>query len=312
MANAQPRRFLAESLWHYRRSHLAVALGVAVATAVMTGAPLVGDSVRGSLHDLVLERLGAIDQVLVAQQPFRAKLAEELSATPGFNKHFGAAAPRLLLQATLSHRAGDLNRRANDVTLLGVTETFGRMNTHGPELEEAWEIPADEVWLTGAVAADLGVSVGDEVLVRLPTIEAIPSDSPLGEKSDTTIGRRMKVGRVLADEGLARFSLAPSQRPPRNAFVSLRTAQQTVELPGQANLLLLGWEVGEDASEWLRESLLPQLEDYGLLVESVGGGKALQIESKQLVLSEPMVRAAEQAFGVCGHCNRWLPTWPIR
>ena len=53
--------FISASLRHYRRIHIAVALGVAVATAVLTGALLVGDSVRGSLRDLTLQRLGNID-----------------------------------------------------------------------------------------------------------------------------------------------------------------------------------------------------------------------------------------------------------
>ena len=56
-----PMHFILASLRHYRRIHVAVALGVAVATAVLTGALLVGDSVRGSLRDLTLERLGRID-----------------------------------------------------------------------------------------------------------------------------------------------------------------------------------------------------------------------------------------------------------
>ena len=58
-------RFILASLRHYRRIHLAVALGVAVATAVLTGALLVGDSVRGSLRDLTLQRLGRIDSAIV-------------------------------------------------------------------------------------------------------------------------------------------------------------------------------------------------------------------------------------------------------
>jgi hypothetical protein len=64
-------QFILASLRHYRRIHLAVALGVAVATAVLTGALLVGDSVRGSLRDLTLERLGRIDSAIVAVHPFR-------------------------------------------------------------------------------------------------------------------------------------------------------------------------------------------------------------------------------------------------
>jgi hypothetical protein len=71
-----PFRFVVASLRHFRRIHLAVAMGVAVATAVITGALLVGDSVRGSLRELTLRRLGRIDTALVTGQPFRAALAD--------------------------------------------------------------------------------------------------------------------------------------------------------------------------------------------------------------------------------------------
>ena len=50
---------------------MAVVLGVAVAVTVLSGALLVGDSVRGSLRDLVLERIGRTDLVVLAPTFFR-------------------------------------------------------------------------------------------------------------------------------------------------------------------------------------------------------------------------------------------------
>jgi len=64
-------QFLLRSLAFHWRMHLAVALGVAAATAVLTGALLVGDSVRGSLKHLALDRLGKIDQALITDRFFR-------------------------------------------------------------------------------------------------------------------------------------------------------------------------------------------------------------------------------------------------
>ncbi|MCI0654737.1 MAG: hypothetical protein L0Y39_09710, partial [Methylococcaceae bacterium] len=54
-------RLLLETLvWHWR-TNLAVLLGVAVGAALLSGALIVGDSVRGSLRDMTLKRLGSID-----------------------------------------------------------------------------------------------------------------------------------------------------------------------------------------------------------------------------------------------------------
>lgn len=291
-------KLLAASLWHYRRSHVAVMLGVAVATAVITGALLVGDSVRGSLRDLVLERLGAIDHALVTASPFRADLAQELGQSPGFDDRFALSTPAMLLSASATHRTTGATRRASGVSLIGVTEDFGRFNTHGPDLEAAWDIPAGSVWLTQALAEELRANIGDQILLLLPTSEAIPADSPLGEKTDTTVARRWKVDRVLEPDGLARFSLSPSQRPPKNAFVSLVTAQQAIDQPGKANLLLVGGEKQQGGNaDWLADQLRPSLEDYGLSLKPVASGRALQLESKELVLPDAAVKAARQAWG---------------
>ena len=63
------------SLAYHWRVHIAVVLGVVAGTAALTGALLVGDSMRGSLRDAALDRLGWVDHALVAPRFFRAALA---------------------------------------------------------------------------------------------------------------------------------------------------------------------------------------------------------------------------------------------
>ena len=96
-----PRRLLRRSLRYHRGIFMAVALGVAVGTAVLAGALVVGDSVRGSLRDLTLDRLGEIDQALVADRYFREALAEEISRSEGFSSTFDRAAPAMLLRGSV-------------------------------------------------------------------------------------------------------------------------------------------------------------------------------------------------------------------
>jgi hypothetical protein len=73
-------RLLLRNVFFHWRGNLAVLLGVAVGTAVLTGALLVGDSLRGSLRQLTLKQLGWVEQALVAPRFFRAALADELNA----------------------------------------------------------------------------------------------------------------------------------------------------------------------------------------------------------------------------------------
>ena len=278
-------------LRHHRRSHVAVALGVIVATAVLTGALLVGDSVRGSLRNLTLKRLGNIDHVLVTPQPFRAQLVDELRASPKFastERHVDAA---WLLRGSLSHRGDNARRYASGVSVIGAASTFGK---HGA----AWANSlGDGATLTAPLADELGVRPGDQIVLRLPAVSAQPADSALGEKADTTISRRMKVARVIdAEAPLARFSLSPSQRPPRSVFVAIELIQDLFDQPETANALLVDGLAGDTQSvdNLLAASLRPTLEDYRLTLQSVGD--AVQLEADQLVLPGAIVDATHQAF----------------
>ena len=67
------------SLRYFWPINLSVFLAIATATAVLTGALLVGDSVRGSLEELTLDRLGPTEYSLTANQFFRQSLAKEIS-----------------------------------------------------------------------------------------------------------------------------------------------------------------------------------------------------------------------------------------
>src|SRR5215510_4694679 len=113
-----PRR----GLTHYWRTNLAVVAGVAAAVTVLSGALLVGDSVRGSLRDLVLQRIGATDLAIVSQDFFRAALADELRADPTFTRDFRGITPLVALQGAVVDQGS--GRRASRVQLYGVDERF--------------------------------------------------------------------------------------------------------------------------------------------------------------------------------------------
>src|SRR5437879_10154040 len=77
-----PRRLALRNLVYHWRANLAVFLGVVVGAAVLTGALLVGDSLRGSLRFLTLQRLNWIDEALVGGRFFREEVVEKMPASP--------------------------------------------------------------------------------------------------------------------------------------------------------------------------------------------------------------------------------------
>jgi hypothetical protein len=77
-------RLLLRNLLYHARTNVAVVLGVIAATAVITGALVVGDSVRGSLRQMSLERLQKIDHVLIAPRFVHEEIAHALATQPEF------------------------------------------------------------------------------------------------------------------------------------------------------------------------------------------------------------------------------------
>jgi hypothetical protein len=70
------------NLRYFRWANLAVVAGMAVATAVLAGALMVGDSVRGSLRDLAVRRLGRVDYALVATRFVPESLGGRIAQAP--------------------------------------------------------------------------------------------------------------------------------------------------------------------------------------------------------------------------------------
>src|SRR5918998_562413 len=80
----RPLQLVHRSLAHYWRTNVAVVAGVAIAVAVLAGALLVGESVRASLRELAVGRLGRTDHLIASTQFFRQALAGNLLGTPAF------------------------------------------------------------------------------------------------------------------------------------------------------------------------------------------------------------------------------------
>src|SRR5438105_10902000 len=150
-----------KSLRHHWRTHAAVALGVAAATAVLTGALIIGDSVRGSLRYLVLDRLGRIDQLLVLDRFFRHDLATELA----HNRADAQIVPAILFPAATVQSEGTQGKRlAAGVFVIGSDETFWQLEDERRRPKRSPK--RGEIVINAPLAEELGVKVGDTLVVR--------------------------------------------------------------------------------------------------------------------------------------------------
>jgi putative ABC transport system permease protein len=69
-------RLALQSLSHFRSLLFPVVIGVAIAATVIVGALIVGDSVRGSLRFMAMDRIGKIDTVLIAPRWFKESIID--------------------------------------------------------------------------------------------------------------------------------------------------------------------------------------------------------------------------------------------
>jgi len=289
------------SLRYYWRSNLAVIAGVAVAAAVLAGAFLVGDSVRQSLRDLVLERLGRTDVVVVTTGFFREQLADEIKASPSFGGEFEATCPLIAMDGIVGKQT--TARRAAGVQVYGIDERFwgfhSRSTTTGPSESEAF--------VSEALATELGVTSGSSILVRVETRAAVPAESLHGRKDDLGRTVRLTVRQVLSPQNLGEFSLRPQQGSVRAVFMPLSRLQMALGRRGHVNTILVSsrreaGNVPSTTSNHIIEPLVRDsatLEDLGLSLRPVAE-RDLALESDTSVISDAVAKAAQQTANTLG------------
>ncbi len=216
-----PILLVLRSARYYWRTHLGVVLGTALAAMVLTGSLLVGDSVKATLRHQAELRIGKADVALVGgDRFFRSQLAADLDA-----------APALLLRGSIARVDG--SARINQSQVLGVSASFWNLAPGA-----AADLPEGGLGLNARAAAQLGVKVGDPVIIRVEKPGFFSKDAPLSGEENEVVAIRAAVTQIVGDEAFGRFSLQASQVPPATAFLPLESLQQRLAFGGRANLLL--------------------------------------------------------------------------
>ncbi|MCI0662322.1 MAG: FtsX-like permease family protein [Acidobacteria bacterium] len=297
----RPSTLIKNNLSHYWRTNLAVILGVAIAVAVLAGALLVGDSVRASLRELALSRLGRTDFVLTSPGFFRQQLADDLQAHSQFTSSFISLAPIIALEGVVTR---DENRaRAGGVHVFGIDDRFWRF--HGESVEP---LDGDGVYLSQSLAHELGAQSGDAIILRIEKPSAIPAESLHGSKDDPGRSIRLTIRRSLPRSSLGEFSLRPQQGAVRALFVSLRRLQRDLGQMNRINTILLSAKIADERSAQSAESILKEkftLSDLGLKLRNLPEQKVILLESDSAVITDQVAEKVKATAVSLNH--RVLP-----
>jgi len=276
------KQFVWRNLLYFWRTNLAVIAGVATTVGVLAGALLVGDSVRASLRDLALLRLGNTAHVLTSENFFPATLAERAEKASAGKRH---AVAIMVLEGITTHEKSQ--RRASHVQVYGVDASFWKF--HG----RANAAPVRrEVLMSAALAAEFAAAAGDAILVRVQKHSAIPVDSLHGRKDDLGRTIRLSLKAVLPASELGEFSIRPSQGEVRAVFLPIERLQQDLAQEGKANAVLFS---GGDENVAEPAALLKQaftLEDLGLRLRVLQPQKVIQLDTDRIILDDYIASTA--------------------
>ena len=295
--NLKPSRLILRSLTYYWRTNAAVVLGVATTVAALGGALLVGDSVRGTLRDLVLQRLGRTDQVVVSAGFVREQLAEDIRTGPQFDAFFDGVCPIVVTQGFVTRQSG--SGRAGQVRVYGVDDRFWRF--HGIDANSGPD--GNDALISTALARELDAQPGTTILVRVQRPSAISLESLFGRKEDLGQALRAVVRGVIPRQALGEFSLQAQQGEVHVVFLPLARLQRELGLGERVNTLLVSAkpESAAGAVSALEKLVRSetQLEDLGLGVRVLDARGVIALEAEGGLLNDAQANAAvETAIGM--------------
>ncbi len=304
-----------QSFKHYLSVNLAIALGVAAATAVLTGALLVGDSMRTSLRNLSMERLGKVDDLVISRGFFGQNSMGSGKATSDL---WDKSIPAILFNnGTVEiETSADQTQRASNVNVFGIPNDFWELDSSGLDVKD---LDGDTAIINQALADQLGIKPDQSdasVTLRIPKPTQLPAESALGATRDlieSLVG--LKVIQVLPNQGIARFSLHPSQLDSPNVFVPLELLQESLARKAlkhkanseQVNVTFLSRrDIQANADIDILPNSGHNLSDQGLslkrVMQSFGEGDSekivfdyLSLSSEQLILQPPVVDAIKKS-----------------
>lgn len=289
-----------KGILHYRSTGIFILLGILIASATLTGSLVVGDSVRGSLRDTALKRLGNIDVAIFSTNLAPVSLMDHLESSSEFRQAYSNTVPVLQVIGNVVNL--NTNQSLPHINLIGIKSDF-------PLAYPSFRAPIPHergIVVNATVARALNLHTGDALMLHIPSMAAVPADSLFGRRSkeDASRSLRVTVSAILpGNEG--DFSLTASTGPTEDIYISRDWLRMLIGGNKDcANLFLLVKSPStKDARARVVKSAMERyarLSDFGLNIAENPGHRYLNLRSDSIVMDNKVVQAAQEAVKACG------------
>jgi len=275
-------KYIYRNLLFYKKQHLNLVLGIALSTAILTGALIIGDSVKMSLLQMVSSRLGSAEFAISSQERF----FETRLATDAGTYFQSLSAPVLMLKGNSS--VSETNAKAANINILGVDSLFFRMGNTTIFIDSLAE---NELIINQQLAKKLNLKIDDALVLRIQKISFIPLNAPFVPDDENFISRRFVVKQIITEKQFGNFSLLNNQTSPENVFMKMESLQKMMEIGNQINLILLN---GNESfsSQQIHHQIKHfwKLEDMGLSFRAIPERQQVELQSKRIFIDDTTIK----------------------
>ncbi len=262
------RRVLARAARRTIRGHLkqglTVALTASVATAVIAGALVVGDSMEALVEATATESLPGIDALVRTSAPLGTGYFTRLFFFPEWKSNVDRAAMMLTVPAAVTCQAS--GGRDGQVTLYGFQDSLYGLGSFYKDGDErtAGAMPTGSVAINRHLADQTGARQGDSITLRVPN-PGFWGDFLFKFGEDAGVEATFRVWFIFDDEGLGRMDLEAKRTPTSAVFMDLDEAQELLGVGGKVNTVAFRYVhrgiVGTDRERWVLRQLEGRLDD---------------------------------------------------
>ncbi|HEY1110809.1 MAG TPA: FtsX-like permease family protein, partial [Opitutaceae bacterium] len=216
---------------------------------------------------------------------FREALATDLAAATQ-----ARVAPVLYARGAATHATSQL--ATNRVQLVGVTDAFWQFAPTPAQVSLASSRSA--VAINDTLARQLGVAVGDTLVVRVQKPGILAGNAPVAGAEAKLQSLRCTVTAILDDASFGRFTLETTQVAQPSIFFPIAVLQEALGQAEKANLLLIESASSlDELSAHLGRNVV--LADYGLSLEWLADAKIFELASDRLFIDPQQLAALAKA-----------------